>query len=518
MKTLDEQEATAILHELFQEMLKELERLRWASFQQDREKIRAEWESEVFGEYDELAFEYDRSVSEREINEYRTELARSNYQRTALEARQALERFGFAWEPDSAYTRYFCAELAKQRIIFNEVILARTEGDFRREEELLGATKSTDALALPDAESPSTISLAAAWDEYVQEKTAARPTPDWSENTAAGQMTTMSELLEIVGDRPITQVNRELMARYLEVVSRLPKNRKKSYADHSIESLLSLELPASSRPSPRTIKEKLTQVGSFLKWCREIKGYLQDDPLRGLSVKAESRSYAPFNQDDLKALFESIEYLDGQHRRCWQFWVPLIALYTGARQAEIAQLKVSDVLVEDNIELINISDSSEDQRVKTPAAIRKVPINQQLKSIGFLDYVAWLKERDVDRLFPDLTPGKRSAGQKISRWFGDTYKRRCGIKADATGGRKVFHSFRHTAITKALGAGIAVQYCQQFFGHEKSILGETATYTHQFSPQTLVAVADALDWGLDHRSYQGGWESYVTSWDIAERR
>ena len=82
-------------------------------------------------------------------------------------------------------------------------------------------------------------------------------------------------------------------------------------------------------------------------------------------MKAESRRYAPFTQEDLQALFHSQEYLEGRHRSCWQFWVPLVALYTGARQAEIAQLNISDVLQEDGINIISITDSGDEQRVKT---------------------------------------------------------------------------------------------------------------------------------------------------------
>ncbi len=499
MKTLTEEDASSVLNSLFEEMVQELERLQRDDYKR--------------GPQDPLGLEFIRYKCEPEIRQYRDELARNDYQQIALEARPALERFGYAWDADSPLIRHFCAEFTKQRITFNEVLLAQANGDFRKEQELLHAIKPNGSPLLLENDAASNIHLSAAWAEYFQEKTSARPKADWGKATAAGQQATMDEFLEIVGDRPLKDLDRDLMMRYRDVVSRLPKNRKKTHQDQSIESLLALDLLPSERPSSRTVKEKMMRLATFLKWCREIKGYLKDDPTLGLKVRAESHRYAPFTQDDLQALFRSKEYLEERHRSCWRFWVPLIALYTGARQAEIAQLSVSDVVREDGVDIFSISDRGEHQNVKTRAAIRKVPISERLKSLGFLDYMDWLRERGEDRLFPDLPPGGRSAGQKISRWFGNTYRKNCGITPDSTGGRKVFHSFRHTAITKALGAGVAVQHCQQFFGHEKSMLGETATYTHQFSPKILTPVAEALDWKLDHSAYDNGWKSLVEDWD-----
>lgn len=516
MKSLTEQDAADVLGRLLEEMTEELERLQWADYR-DQGQNRPEWsesDEAAFGDYDEVGLAHVRHVCEPEIREYRDELRRNRFERTAIEARDALTRLGYTWEPESPLTQHFCAELAKQRITFNEVLLARTEGDFRKERELLVYVRPRRAPATRRATRTITtpgIRVSSAWAAYFREKTAGRPQPDWSARTAAGQKATMEEFLEIIGDLPIVEVSRDVLMRYLEVISRLPKNRRKRYPEATIDSLANLDVPDAQRPSARTIKEKMTALGAFLRWCREVKGYLHEDPTRGVHIRADSRRYAPFSQQDLESLFYSREYLEGRHRRCWHFWVPLIALYTGARQTEIAQLNVADVVREDGIDILSISDSGEGQRVKTRAAIRKVPISEQLKSIGLLDYVDWLRDRPERRLFPDLEPGSRRAGERISRWFGDTYRKNCGIASDATGDRKVFHSFRHTAITKALGTGVPVQFCQQFFGHEKSILGETATYTHQFAPLRLKAVADALDWGLNHSAYANQWIAYAQS-------
>jgi integrase len=90
----------------------------------------------------------------------------------------------------------------------------------------------------------------------------------------------------------------------------------------------------------------------------------------------------------------------------------LIALYTGARQAEIAQLRLSDLNKRDGIWVFSISDAGEEQRVKTRAAIRKVPVSQRL-DLGLVDYAEALRKHGQDRLFPDLLRGTRTWPENV---------------------------------------------------------------------------------------------------------
>lgn len=165
---------------------------------------------------------------------------------------------------------------------------------------------------------------------------------------------------------------------------------------------------------------------------------------------------------------------------------------------------MSDLNKQDGVWAFSISDAGEEQRVKTRTAIRKVPASQTLLDLGLVEYADALREQGQDRLFPDLLRGTRTWGQKVSKWFNETYKHQCGIADDPSGARKTFHSFRHTAITKALGTGIPLQHCQAVFGHEQSLLGETRTYVHEYPIAQLVRVVEALDWQLSHKRNSRG--------------
>lgn len=426
-------------------------------------------------------------------------------------ARTVLSTLGITADENSRLYVDLSVELAKVHVAIRRVLAARSKGDYSAEERFIDYYRNSGHITGADPRRV-TPSLAEAWETYAAEKKNAKPKPAWSEKNARSQNATFLELLEIVGDIPVGQVSREALLSYRNVVALLPANRQKRYPGKKVSELLAMEIPTDQLPSSRTVSEKLIRVGAFLKWCRETKGYLSIDPMAGVQVEAQSQSYAVFTQDDLRRLFNSKEYERGKHRRSWQFWIPLIALYSGARQTEIAQLQVRDIVEEDGVWFFTITDSGEGQKVKTSAGVRKVPISSKLKAMGLLDYVAHLRQRNEIRLFPDLKKGPDGWGHKVSRWFGDVYRPSCGIEPDPTGKRKVFHSFRHTAITKALSKAVSLPHAQQVFGHEKSLLGETATYIAPFPVETLVPVIEALEYGLDHSAYECSWRKYVDGW------
>lgn len=341
-------------------------------------------------------------------------------------ARAKLKRIGVDFSESSPEFKGLCLNLLKLGTTFWEAQKHRAADDFAYELTLL------DQLRQQGYSEQSTqhrnVSLSSSWQEYFSEKSGGLPSPDWSERTAKGQMVTFEEFIEIVGDQPITSMTRQTIVDYLDTVSRIPKNRSKLFSGLSISDLLALDLEPSALPADRTVSEKLTQVRAFLRWCRVSRDYIQTDPTESVKVKAASRSYSVFTKDDLRLLFENETYRESKHRKSWQYWIPLLALYTGARQNELAQLKASDIQEEDGIWLIVITDFGEGQRVKTQAANRKVPIHTELRRLGFIEYAVTLNEKGYERLFPDLKKGTNSWGQKVSRWFGDTVVVKCSSR------------------------------------------------------------------------------------------
>ena len=186
--------------------------------------------------------------------------------------------------------------------------------------------------------------------------------------------------------------------------------------------------------------------------------------------QTQTKKYAPFRVEQLNAIFHAPLYTgckdDGRnynkvgtnHPRRIRFWLPLIALFTGARINEICQLHTDDVQEKNGIPFISINEEDE-KHVKTKAGIRQVPIHNELIKIGFLDYAAQMRAKGETLLFPEvmesLVKGKRakdaSPSAPLSKWFNhfiesvNTCIEQPELKFTS---EHVFHSFRHTVRTE----------------------------------------------------------------------
>src|SRR5207249_331618 len=88
----------------------------------------------------------------------------------------------------------------------------------------------------------------------------------------------------------------------------------------------------------------------------------------------------PYSPADLERIFAV------ERKGAANYWLPYLALYTGARLEELAQLRVVDVKIEDGIAYLDIH-GLDGRRVKTRSPERKVPLHPELLRIGLLRYV-----------------------------------------------------------------------------------------------------------------------------------
>ena len=183
-----------------------------------------------------------------------------------------------------------------------------------------------------------------------------------------------------------------------------------------------------------------------------------------------TKKYASFSVGQLNAIFHAPLYTgcvdDGRnynkvgsnHPRRIRFWLPLIALFTGARLNEICQLHTDDIQEKNGIPFISINEEDE-KHVKTKAGIRQIPIHNELIKIGFLDYVAEIRKKGEMLLFPevmtDLIRGTKrdqlSPSAPLSKWFNHFIEsvNACVEQPELKfTPEHVFHSFRHTVRTE----------------------------------------------------------------------
>jgi integrase len=258
-------------------------------------------------------------------------------------------------------------------------------------------------------------------------------------------------------------------------------------------------LIADPKRSQVNVRDRLAYLRTLLEWAAQediTDGNVARDVKMAVSERSEKRK--DFNTDDLNALFSGPIYTKGDRPKAGfgeaAYWLPLIALFMGARREEIGQLRVGDVkrvpYIDDNevrqeVWCIEITDTPDGDalpnQVKNESSNRVVPLHPKLIELGFIDYVTKLPNQ-AGRVFPDLKAigiGKKLT-DKWGQWF-TNYKRACGIDDKA----KVFHSFRHTWKTHAVDAGIAERICRQFQGHE----GKDAADKYGATPSMRVLVA-----------------------------
>ncbi len=230
---------------------------------------------------------------------------------------------------------------------------------------------------------------------------------------------------------------------------------------------------------PTTINKYLAALGGFSSWIMS-NGYTNEAVMTGmfLELDRDKKPVFPFDNAKLKAIFSSplfrkckgdgFEHLKGKMEiRDWRFWLPWLALYSGARLGELAQLLVNDVRQEHGHWILHVTtEGSLSKRTKTGGSQRIVPVHSRLIQLGFDRYHARAGALGAKQLF-DVKPDARGyfSGEP-SKFFGN-YLRDIGVKA----GRDLnFHSFRHTAADAFRKAGFADEEFAPLLGHTKATM------------------------------------------------
>lgn len=178
-----------------------------------------------------------------------------------------------------------------------------------------------------------------------------------------------------------------------------------------------------------------------------------------------------FSADDLRRIFNCPIYTE-QYRpisggKEAAYWLPLLALFTGARVEELAQLMVRDIREAPSLGyFINISDEAAHAHLKNNNSRRRIPVHELLIACGFLDYVT--RQKKTGMLFPDLKQNNRG---KFAGYFSYFFSHYLREKIGITDERKVFHSFRHTFKDLCRHCGIEEAVHDALTGHGKSSAG-----------------------------------------------
>jgi integrase len=260
--------------------------------------------------------------------------------------------------------------------------------------------------------------------------------------------------IQLHGDLSVAALKKSHARLYREALQDVPQRRSGGLLKASLPELSAWgrKHPENPKVAPGTINKQLGAVQAVAVWGASNGVIPEDtawaDPFAKMRVQGEQSERTSFENLELQRLFAAPvftkhEYPEGG-RGTAAFWLPLLALFNGARQAELAGLTAADVQRESETStplLYITAQASRGKRLKTKASQRVVPIHAQLVRLGFLKFVEDVRKRDGERafLFPLVAPSLGRAGVSAwSKWFG-RYLRAQGVSDTA----KVFHSFRH---------------------------------------------------------------------------
>lgn len=252
----------------------------------------------------------------------------------------------------------------------------------------------------------------------------------------------------------------------------------------------------------KTIEKKLKLLNAVVNAARkEAKVAVTVSPFAEVTVwhtKVKQHSVKrrqPFSIEQLNRFFASPIYASAYRPKGAKegagFFMPILALFTGCREEELAQLRVDDVFKIQGTWVLRVCDYAEAQQVKTTAAIRIIPVHRVPIECGFIDYVECLRVTQEERVFPLLKPGCRGQySDAFSKFFNRYLDIKVGIKENSFD----FHSFRHNFRNQLRICGVEEEVADALMGHSGSGKSEGRRYgTHSYPLAPLVAALEKVD-------------------------
>lgn len=235
-----------------------------------------------------------------------------------------------------------------------------------------------------------------------------------------------------------------------------------------------------SKVAPANARTKLANFNTLLRHAWKKLRLIPSNPASGVSIDVKrdpEDDVQPFDLPALRAIFSSPIYAEDERPEAGAgeaaYWLPLLALYTGARLNELGQLRPSDIVKLPYVDKAGdereawciriVADKADGLKLKNRWSARRLPVHPELVQLGFLTYVDAARTAGQTRIFPELRPDKYNhVTANWSKWFGRYLRGTIKVTED----RMRFHSFRHTFKDYAREAEIAEDVNDAITGHK----------------------------------------------------
>ncbi|HZH52719.1 MAG TPA: DUF6538 domain-containing protein [Microvirga sp.] len=222
--------------------------------------------------------------------------------------------------------------------------------------------------------------------------------------------------------------------------------------------------------SPKTINDsKLAALKAVLGWAADNE-LLRENPAARVAVKRAKKPgerMLGFSKDEAATILWAASQQTSPVYR----WVPLLCAASGARVAEVCQLRAEDIEQVDGVWVMHIS--AESGSLKNENSERTVPLHPAVLQAGFIEFA---KRKGAGPLFFD--PKRRKAGAKkppakivaknVASWV-----HKLGIEVGRKKHRKdPNHGWRHLFKTLGREAGIQDSVLDAITGNAPPTVGQ----------------------------------------------
>lgn len=295
----------------------------------------------------------------------------------------------------------------------------------------------------------------------------------------------------IVGNKIVSALSADHCRTFFDAVVHWPRHatKRQEFIGLSVRDTIA-KAKAMNEPPPAaaTLEKHRQRLSTFINWAKRNK-LIRDNPLHGLVRQkkdvTQDDTGRPFTQDELNAIFEPGAFGAWSKGSAHRYWVPILALYSGARVTELSQLYVADIETVQGVPGFHINKRFAGQKLKNAGSRRFVPLAQPVLDCGFLAFVEALKAKGQDRLFTELPNNDGLGyGRQMSKQFG-AYIKRLSITEEGMG----MHAFRHTLATRLATAKVSKDVIARITGHMRE--GDVLTRFYIDEP-TLLDRVEAL--------------------------
>lgn len=333
----------------------------------------------------------------------------------------------------------------------------------------------------------------------------------WNEGSIERNQGLYFQIVDILGDLELSALEDERQAVRLRDMLKLYPNGKeksKSFGGKPFSPEMANHKdfkPLSISSQGKTIDLMSSMIKFALKnrkrWGIDANVFAGTQPK---DHRPESTLRTEYEPAEIQAMIEALKTV----RVRWEperFWIPLLALYTGARQNELCQLRTADVTEIEGVPYIEICHNPELHQSTKTKKNRTCPIHPDLVALGFLEYC---KSQKHDRLWPNLKLNNGKWQHEFSKWYCVTFRKKF---CDPTVRKLDFHGLRHTFLdwykqNASLNFDTA-KLLKSIAGHldkfDTAIIGAVADdmtfdrYGKAYKVKKQMELIERLDYGVD---------------------